>query len=79
MEPFLAIGELLQAKGHQVTCAFPEQFRDLVEESGLGFASLSSAYIETLESDTGKDAIGGVGHKCGWIDGAAARNGFRGG
>lgn len=69
MEPFLAIGELLQAKGHQVTCAFPEQFRDLVEESSLGFASLGSACIEMLESDTGQDAIGRVGHKYGWIDG----------
>lgn len=40
MEPFLAIGELFREKGHQVIAAFPEQFRDLAEESGLKIASL---------------------------------------
>ena len=34
MEPFLAIGEILKEKGHAVICAFPEQFRDLAEDSG---------------------------------------------
>ncbi|MEN7551682.1 nucleotide disphospho-sugar-binding domain-containing protein [Rapidithrix thailandica] len=29
MEPFLAIGELLKAKGHQVICLLSEQFRYL--------------------------------------------------
>lgn len=32
MEPFLSIGEILKEKGHQVICAFPEQFRDLAEK-----------------------------------------------
>jgi hypothetical protein len=29
MEPFVAIGEMLCEKKHQVICAFPEQFRNL--------------------------------------------------
>ena len=36
MEPFLAIGEILKEKGHQVICAFPEQFRNLAEDSYQG-------------------------------------------
>ena len=61
MEPFLAIGELFKEKGHEVICAFPEQFRSLVEDSGLGFATLGSGFIEMLESETGKQAMGGGG------------------
>lgn len=40
IEPFLSIGEILQEKGHQVICAFPEQFRGIAEESNLEFASM---------------------------------------
>jgi UDP:flavonoid glycosyltransferase YjiC (YdhE family) len=61
MEPFLAIGEILRDKGHQVICAFPEQFRFLAEESNLRFASLGTKFIELLESDDGKAAMGGGG------------------
>jgi UDP:flavonoid glycosyltransferase YjiC (YdhE family) len=61
MEPFIAIGEILREKGHQVICAFPEQFRDLAENSSMEFASLGSGYIETLNSDYGKAAMGGSG------------------
>lgn len=61
MEPFLAIGEILKEKGHQVICAFPEQFRNLVKDSNLEFASLGTKYIEMLESDVGKAAMGGSG------------------
>jgi len=35
VEPFLAIGEILQDRGIQVICAFPEQFRKLTEGAGL--------------------------------------------
>lgn len=61
MEPFLAIGEILKEKGHQVICTFPEQFRSPVKESNLEFASLGSKFIEMLESDLGKTAMGGSG------------------
>jgi UDP:flavonoid glycosyltransferase YjiC (YdhE family) len=59
MEPLLAIGEMLSSKGQYVICAFPEQFRDLAENAKLEFASLGTKYIELLESDAGKAAMGG--------------------
>ena len=59
MEPFLAIGELLKEKGHHVICAFPEQFRYLADNSQLEFASLGAKFIELLDSDVGKAAMGG--------------------
>ncbi len=61
MEPFLAIGEILKEKGHQIICAFPEQFRHLVEDSNMEFASLGTKFIELLDSDAGKAALGGGG------------------
>ncbi len=61
VEPFLAIGEILKEKGHQVICAFPEQFRNLAEESNLEFASLGTKLIELLESEDGKAAMGAGG------------------
>lgn len=59
MEPFLAIGDILKEKGHKVICAFPEQFRNLVRDSNMEFASLGKKFIELLESDEGKEALGG--------------------
>ncbi|ERN41910.1 glycosyl transferase [Rubidibacter lacunae KORDI 51-2] len=61
IEPFLAIGELLQEKGHQAICAFPDQFRNLAEESNLQFVSLGLKFIELLQSNDGKLAMGGRG------------------
>ena len=59
MEPFLAIAEMLKAKGHEVICAFPEQFRTLAEETGVKFISLGPEFIDLINSDIGKLAIGG--------------------
>ena len=60
MEPFLAIGEILKEKGHQVICAFPKQFEELVNESGLKFYSLGSKFINLLKSKEGEAAMGGA-------------------
>lgn len=61
IEPFLAIAEILLSKKHQVICAFPDQFRNLVEDSKMEFASLGTKFIEMLDSDDGKAAMGGSG------------------
>jgi sterol 3beta-glucosyltransferase len=61
MEPFLAIGQMLKEKGHHVICAFPDQFRNLVKDSNMEFASLGTKFIEMLDSDIGKAALGGSG------------------
>lgn len=63
MEPFLAIGELLKSHGHEIICLFPEQFKSLAEDSDMKFSSLGSEFIEMLESDIGKYALGGGGTK----------------
>ncbi len=63
IEPFLAIGELLRKNGHEVVCLFPEQFRVLARESNFEFVSLGSEFMEMLESETGKFALGGTGSK----------------
>ena len=59
MEPFLAIGEILKEKGHEIICAFPEQFRNLAEDSNLKFASWGTKFIDLLESKDGKAALEG--------------------
>lgn len=59
MEPFLAIGEILKEKGHEVICSFPEHFRSLAEESNLKFASLGRKYTKLLNSDAWKTFMGG--------------------
>lgn len=61
MEPFLAVGELLQTRGHEIVCLMPEQFRDLAEESGFRFLSLGTEFIAMLDSKDGKIALGGSG------------------
>lgn len=59
MEPFLAIGEILQKEGHTITCMFPEQFRSLAEDSSFEFASLGDKFIKMLDSPAGRIAMGG--------------------
>ncbi len=59
IEPFLAIGEILKERGHHVICLFPEQFRNLAEDSGFEFVSLGSKFIKLLESPEGRVVMGG--------------------
>lgn len=58
MEPFLAIGEQLGRSGHEIICAFPEQFKPLAESSGFSFFTLGPEFMQMLESETGKLALG---------------------
>ena len=59
IEPFVAMGELLKKKGHNVTCAFPEQFRTFTERTGLSFFSLGTSFTELLNGDKAKTVLGG--------------------
>lgn len=59
VEPFLAIGELLKERGHEVICMFPEQFRSLTEDSGFEFVSLGPEFIDMLNSKAGITVMGG--------------------
>lgn len=59
IEPFLAIGEILQERGHEVICMFPEQFRSLAEDSGFAFATLGPEFIDMLNGPVGITVMGG--------------------
>lgn len=57
MEPFLAVGEMLAEKGHEVVFAFPAQFAELVPDN-YPFHALSPKFIELVESEEGKLIMG---------------------
>ena len=59
IEPFLAIAEILDKKGHEVICCFPEQFRSITQDSNFRFEGLTPEYLKMLESEEGKIAMGG--------------------
>jgi len=59
IEPFLAIGKILKEEGHQVICAFSEQFRELTGSCDLDFASLGRKIYDLNESEFGKVLFGG--------------------
>jgi sterol 3beta-glucosyltransferase len=60
-EPFLGVAHMLKERGEQVICAFPEQYRSLAEDAGLPFISLGREFIDLLDSEAGKFAMGGTG------------------
>ena len=59
VEPFLATGKILKEKGHQVICAFSEQFRNLTESCDLDFYSLGSKLYDLNDSEFGRVIMGG--------------------
>ena len=61
VEPFLAIGALLAARGHEVVVILPEQFCILATEAGLKSISLGPEFIDFLNSKDGRLAMGGSG------------------
>jgi len=63
IEPFLAIGQILKEKGHQVICAFSEKFREATESFDIEFASLGRKNDDILESETNRTVMGGSGVK----------------
>ncbi len=63
IEPFLAIGKMLKEKGHEVICAFSEQFRGLTESCDIEFASLGVKNDDVFASDINRIVMGGSGIK----------------
>lgn len=61
MEPFLAIAQILKKRNCNVLCVFPDQFRGVVEEAGLGFEGLGKDFLELLEGIEGKKLMGAQG------------------
>lgn len=61
MEPFLSIAQLLKDRGYEVICSMPEQFRNMVEKTGLPFHGLSSRFLEAQKTESFKRFIEGSG------------------
>src|SRR6056297_2197785 len=61
IEPFLAIAELLQERGCDVICVLPEQYREMVEISGLSFEGFSRDILKLMESKEAKLFFGKQG------------------
>ena len=57
IEPFLAVGEKLLARGHHVIAAFPSQFAHLAKESSLHFLGLDPIFLEMVEGEIGKSLV----------------------
>lgn len=60
-EPFLAVGDLLQRAGHEVSIALPAQFRHLARDNGLAFEPLDKRFLEILDGQTARDFMGQKG------------------
>ncbi|ONI48341.1 hypothetical protein AN643_01940 [Candidatus Epulonipiscioides saccharophilum] len=58
-EPFLALANMLREKGHDIICAFPEQYCHLAQEENLEYRSLGPEFLELIDSDTGRYIMGG--------------------
>lgn len=61
IEPFLAIGQLLNDRKWDVLCVFPEQFRETVENIGLSFKGFNKEFLELLDGKDAKMFMGGQG------------------
>lgn len=46
VEPYLVVAEILKARGWEVICVFPEQYREMVESLGLSFRGFNREYLE---------------------------------
>ncbi len=59
IEPFLAIGEILSKKGHNITYAIPEQYNHLVPKNDNHY-TFTSRFLNLIEGDDGKIVMGGA-------------------
>ena len=57
VEPFLALGELLTPRGHEVVYCFPEQYVDLVDD-GNRVLPFTRKFLELIEGPAGRAIMG---------------------
>ncbi len=77
IEPFVAIAQLLQDRGCDVICVFPEQYRETVKKSGISFKGFSRDILELMESKKAKMFFGKQGSflkRIGLLPGMARRS-----
>ena len=61
IEPFISMAEMLHKEGHIINCLFPEQFKEEILELGYGFHGFDKAFLELINSQTGKSVMGDGG------------------
>jgi UDP:flavonoid glycosyltransferase YjiC (YdhE family) len=59
VQPYLALANRLQAKGHDVQLAGPMQFADMAAGRGVPYASLPSEFLALLDTPEGKASMAG--------------------
>jgi len=59
VEPLIATAEILNKKGHEVVCAFSEQFRNEAEKANIPFVSLGPEFMDVMNSKFAKSVFGG--------------------
>lgn len=57
VQPLVALGKTLTARGHTVTLATSTRFADFVGDHGLGFAPISDEMLAVLDTHEGKAVI----------------------
>lgn len=57
VQPFVALGRALVARGHEVTLGTARRFETFVREAGLGFAPMSDAMLNLLDTEAGRDMM----------------------
>lgn len=58
VEPFLAIGEILAKKNHDIVYVFPQQYCHLIPDQDR-FYPFTSEFLELIEGEDGRNAMGG--------------------
>lgn len=57
IQPFIALGQGLQAAGHQVALCTTEGYRSFVEEHGVPYAYMDNEFLAIIQSQSGQAAI----------------------
>jgi sterol 3beta-glucosyltransferase len=57
VQPFVALGRGLIARGHEVTLATSTRFEDFVTGAGLEFAPMSDDLLSLLDTDAGREMM----------------------
>lgn len=57
IQPFIALGQGLQAAGHQVALCTAEGYRPFVEEHGVPYAFMDNEFLAIIQSQSGQAAM----------------------
>lgn len=61
IQPFIALGQGLQAAGHTVAICTAEGFRALIEEYGIPYAHMNNELLTLIQAQEGQAAVEGSG------------------